>query len=69
MARKKKMNPIATALVIATIGVTGWAVWNYIIKPRRQSKKNASMFDIMDSEPTPAEIVDAQFEVINDQQA
>jgi hypothetical protein len=69
MARKKKLNPIATALTIAAVGLTGWAIWTYIIKPRRNKLKSASMFDIIDSEPTPGEVLDAQFEIVDDQQA
>jgi hypothetical protein len=68
MARKKKLNPLAAALTIAAIGVTGFVVWTYIIKPRRNKLKNASMFDIMDSEPERNEVLDAQFELVDDQQ-
>lgn len=67
MARKKKLNPLAAALTIAAIGVTGFVVWTYIIKPRRNKLKNASMFDIIDS-PLPGEVLDAQFELVDDQQ-
>jgi hypothetical protein len=63
MARKKKLNPMATALTIAAVGVTGWVVWNYIIKPRRNKLKTESMG--VDSIPN--EILDAQFEIIDDQ--
>lgn len=66
MARKKKLNPMATALTIAAVGVTGWAIWNFIIKPRRNKLKAESRG--VDSIPN--EILDAQFEIIeNDQQA
>jgi hypothetical protein len=68
MARKKKLNPLAAALTLAAIGVTGFVVWTYIIKPRRNKLKNASMFDIMDSEPERNEVLDAQFELVDDQQ-
>ena len=63
MARKKKLNPMATALTIAAVGVTGWFVWNYIIKPRRNKLKQESIG--VDS--IPSEILDAQFEIIDDQ--
>jgi hypothetical protein len=63
MARKKKLNPMATALTIAAVGVTGWAIWTYIIKPRRNKLKTESMG--VDS--IPSEILDAQFEIIDDQ--
>lgn len=68
MARKKKMNPIATALTIAAVGFTGYAIWKFIIQPKRNKLKSASMQDIIDSEPEPADILDAQFEVINTDQ-
>jgi hypothetical protein len=64
MARKKTINPVATALTIAAVGVTGWAIWTYLIKPRREKMKRASM-EIIDS--VPSEILDAQFEQIDDQ--
>ena len=67
MARKKKLNTLAAALTIAATGVIGLLVWNYIIKPRRNKLKNASMFDIIDS-PLPGEVLDAQFELVDDQQ-
>jgi hypothetical protein len=67
MARKKKLNPLAAALTIAAIGVTGFVVWTYIIKPRRNKLKSASMFDILDSQ-APGEVLDAQFELVDDQQ-
>lgn len=59
MARKK-INPLATALTIAAIGPTGWAIYTFIIKPRRE-KKRAELRNIVDS--LPAEILDAQTEV------
>lgn len=65
MARKKTINPLATALTIAAVGLTGWALWTYLIKPRREQKKRASMESIIDT--IPAEILDAQFEQIDDQ--
>jgi hypothetical protein len=64
MARKKTINPVATALTIAAVGFTGWALWTYLIKPRREKMKRASM-EIIDS--VPSEILDAQFEQIDDQ--
>jgi|688.fasta_scaffold1677587_1 hypothetical protein len=61
---KKKLNPIATALTIAALGVTGWAVWNYVIKPRRDKKRVESMgVDSINNE-----VLDAQFELVDDQQ-
>jgi hypothetical protein len=67
MATKKKMNPVATALVIAAVGVTGFIVWKYVIAPRRNKLKAASMQDIIDSEPEPRDVIDAKFEVVNNQ--
>lgn len=66
MARKKKINPLATALTIAAIGATGWAVWNFIIKPQRDKKRAASMGPV---DSIPGEILDAQFEVVDEQTA
>jgi hypothetical protein len=61
---KKKLNPIATALTIAALGVTGWAVWTYVIKPRRDKKRVQSMgVDSINNE-----VLDAQFELVDDQQ-
>lgn len=61
---KKKLNPIATALTIAALGATGWALWTYVIKPRRDKKKLESMgVDSINNE-----ILDAQYELVDDQQ-
>jgi hypothetical protein len=65
MARKKQLNPIATALTIAAVGITGLLVWKFIIQPTRNKMKNARQRNFVDSEITPSEILDAQFEVIN----
>lgn len=66
MARKKKINPLATAVTIAAVGFTGWAVWNFIIKPQRDKKRAASMQPV---DSIPGEILDAQFEVVDEQTA
>lgn len=63
---KKKINPLGTVLTIAAVGVTGWAVWNFIIKPRRDKKRIASMGAV---DSVPGEILDAQFELIDEQTA
>ena len=68
MARKKKLNPIATALTIAAVGLTGFAIWKLLIEPKRNKLKKASMQDIFDNEPEPSEILDASFEVVNSDQ-
>jgi hypothetical protein len=61
---KKKLNPIATALTIAALGATGWAIWTYVIKPRRDKKRVESMgVDSINNE-----VLDAQFELVDDQQ-
>jgi hypothetical protein len=63
--RKKKINPIATALTIAGLGLTGWLLWKYVINPRRNKLKAASTQpNFVDSE-----ILDANFEIVDDQQA
>ena len=40
MARKKKLNPIATAGVIAVAGVTGFLLWKFLIKPAINKRLN-----------------------------
>jgi peptidoglycan/LPS O-acetylase OafA/YrhL len=68
MAQKKKLNPMATALTIAAVGVTGWILWKFVINPRRKKLKQESMG--VDLPIDQSEIFDAQFEIIdNDQQA
>lgn len=37
--RKKKLNPIATAGILAVVGVTGFLAWKYLIKPAIDKKK------------------------------
>jgi hypothetical protein len=67
MAKKKEVDPMATALTIAGIAAAGWAVWKYVISPYRNKLKQSSMG--VDS-PMNYEILDAQFEIIdNGQQA
>jgi hypothetical protein len=66
MATKKKFNPLAAAITIAAIGATGFLVWNFIIKPRRK-KKEQDISDLIASYPK--EVLDAQFEIVDDQQA
>jgi hypothetical protein len=61
---KKKLNPIATALTIAALGATVWGIWTYVIKPRRDKKRVESMgVDSINNE-----VLDAQFELVDDQQ-
>jgi len=68
MAQKKKLNPIATALTIAAVGLTGFAIYKLLIEPKRNKLKNASMQDILDSETEANDILDASFEVVNSDQ-
>lgn len=68
MARKKKLNPIATALTIAAVGLTGFVIWKLLIEFKRKKLKAASMQEIFDSEPEPNDILDSQFEVVNTDQ-
>ncbi len=67
MAKKKEVDPIATALTIAGIAAASWAVWKYVISPYRNKLKQSSMG--VDSSIND-EILDAQFEILdNGQQA
>ena len=68
MARKKKLNPIATALTIAAVGLTGFAIWKFIIEPKRNKRRSALIQDVFDSEVEANDILDANFEVINTDQ-
>jgi hypothetical protein len=62
MARKKKLDPIATALTVAGIAAASWAVWKYVISPYRNKLKQSSMG--VDSSIND-EILDAQFEILD----
>jgi hypothetical protein len=66
MATKKKFNPTAAALTILGLGVVGFGVWQFIIKPR-QEKKKQQLNDLIASYPS--EVLDAQFEQIDEQTA
>jgi hypothetical protein len=66
MATKKKFNPTAAALTILGVGVTGFLVWQFIIKPRREKNKK-QVTDLIASYPS--EVLDAQFEQIDEQTA
>lgn len=56
MARKKNINPIAAALTLAVIGGVGFALFKYVIKPRRTRLKQQNLI------ASNQEILDAQFE-------
>jgi hypothetical protein len=43
MARKKQLNPMATALTLAALGVTGFVIYKFIIKPRIDRKKDIAI--------------------------
>lgn len=65
MARKKNIDPLAAGLTIGAVALGGWLIWKYFIDPKRQEKKAQSM-----GVDLPNEIMDAQFEIIdNGQQA
>jgi len=68
MAQKKKLNPIATALTIAAVGLTGFAIYKLLIEPKRNKLKNASMQDVLDTQTEANDILDASFEVVNTDQ-
>jgi len=68
MAQKKKLNPIATALTIAAVGLTGFAIYKLLIEPRRKKKIIDVMPDIFDSQQQENNILDANFEVVNTDQ-
>lgn len=63
MARKRKLNPIATALTLAGLGVTGFLVWKFVIKPYKAKKLQQTKGFIIDS------MIDADFtEITPDQE-
>jgi hypothetical protein len=39
MARRKKINPMATAFVIAGAVGVGYLVWKFVISPRKKSMR------------------------------
>lgn len=63
--KKKSIDPAAAAVTIALVGFSGWALWTFVIKPYRDKKKAASMAPV---DSIPGEILDAQFEIVNEQQ-
>jgi hypothetical protein len=62
MARKKQLNPMATALTLAALGVTGFVIYKFIIKPRIDRKKDLSIN--FTTEQQNSDILDAEFEQI-----
>jgi hypothetical protein len=66
MATKKKIDPTAAALTILGIAAVSFGVWQFIIKPKRE-KKNQQINDLIASYPS--EVLDAQFEQIDEQTA
>ena len=59
---KKKINVVATAITLATVGVIGWGVWQFIIKPRRQKKIQESLIAGSNEE-----ILDSTFEIVENE--
>ena len=60
--RKKKINPVATVITIALLGITGFAIYKGLIQPalvKRRIGKNP----IIDADIN--ETMDANFEVID----
>jgi hypothetical protein len=62
MARKKTLNPMATALTLAALGVTGFVIYKFIIKPRIDRKKDIAMN--LNTDQQNLDILDAEFEDI-----
>jgi len=63
--RKKKINPIATVVTIAALGLTGWAVYKFLVKPAL-AKRRVGNAQIIDADIN--ETMDANFEVIDNNQ-
>tara|TARA_R110000868_G_scaffold381825_2_gene648270 strand:- start:529 stop:735 length:207 start_codon:yes stop_codon:yes gene_type:complete len=63
--RKKKINPVATVLTIAALGITGWAVYKFFIKPAL-AKRRVGTSAIIDADIN--ETMDANFEIIDNNQ-
>lgn len=38
MARKRKLSPTATGLIIAGISITGFLIWKFVIQKKRDQK-------------------------------
>jgi hypothetical protein len=49
MARKK-LSPLATILTIGAVGLTGFAVYRFLIKPAMDRKKALNNIPIMDTD-------------------
>lgn len=64
--RKKKINPIATVVTIAALGLTGWAIYKFLVKPAL-AKRRAGNAQIIDADIN--ETMDANFEIIDNQTA
>jgi hypothetical protein len=63
--RKKKINPVATALTVLAVGVTGFAIYKFFIQPAIRRRRIGSS-PIIDSDIN--ETLDATFEVIDNNQ-
>lgn len=64
--KKKELDPVVAVVTVAAVAAGGWAIWTYIIKPQRDKKRVQSMSvdSIINNE-----VLDAQFELVDDQQA
>jgi hypothetical protein len=63
--RKKKINPIATVVTIAALGLTGWAVYKFFIKPVL-AKRRIGTSPIIDADIN--DVMDANFEIVDNNQ-
>lgn len=63
--RKKKLNPLATALTIIGLGITSFAIYKFIVKPAL-AKRRVGNAQIIDADIN--ETMDANFEVIDNDQ-
>ena len=60
--RKKKINPVATVITIALLGITGFAIYKGLIQPAL-AKRRIGKNPIIDADIN--ETMDANFEVID----
>lgn len=50
MARRKKLSPVATILTIGALGLSGYALYRFVIKPAMDRKKALNNIPIMDTD-------------------
>lgn len=63
--RKKKINPVATVLTVLALGVTGFAIYKFFVKPAI-ARRRIGNSPIIDADIN--ETLDATFEVIDNNQ-